>query len=244
MIPFQPEDRLNMVGWMAANSDPDGYGELVAFTFPSGRDVDGPGLAYSRITRTRSSRPLGRSSGRVREIRFGDLLTIPVEDSILYVLPTYVRAAQEAAVPELKLVIVNGAWSCRSPTSTRRSRTRPAPPLVGSRREAVAEVEAVAAEPPTNRSRTLTQAVQHFTAADACARDGDLATYQSGVAAGPGARRAGEPTRERRFAHPFPVALRDPLALEPEPGSPASSAVSIWAFWRCPRSPSSSPANA
>ena len=43
----QPEDRLNMVGWMAANSDPDGYGELVAFTFPSGRDVDGPRLAYS-----------------------------------------------------------------------------------------------------------------------------------------------------------------------------------------------------
>ena len=49
VIPFQPENRLNMVAWMAANSDPDGYGELVAFTLPAGRDVDGPGLAFSRI---------------------------------------------------------------------------------------------------------------------------------------------------------------------------------------------------
>ena len=38
-----------MVGWMAANSDPEGYGELVAFTFPSGRDVDGPGFVFSRV---------------------------------------------------------------------------------------------------------------------------------------------------------------------------------------------------
>ena len=67
VIPFQPENRLNMVGWMAANSDPDGYGELVAFTFPAGRDVDGPGLVFARDElRTRSSRRRGRCwTGRV-----------------------------------------------------------------------------------------------------------------------------------------------------------------------------------
>ena len=110
MIPFEPENRLNMVGWMAANSDPEGYGELVAFTLPAGRDVDGPSLVFSRINSDQafsSARTLLGSGGS--EVQFGDLLTIPIEDSILYVLPMYVRAKQEAAVPELKLVmVVNG----------------------------------------------------------------------------------------------------------------------------------------
>ena len=78
VVPFQPEDRLNMVGWMAANSDPDGYGELVAFTFPSGRDVDGPGLVFSRINSDKDfseARTLLGQGGS--EVQFGDLLDDP-----------------------------------------------------------------------------------------------------------------------------------------------------------------------
>jgi uncharacterized protein len=177
VITFQPEDRLNMAGWMAANSDPEGYGELVAFTFPTGRDVDGPGLAYSRINSDQefsAARTLLGQGGS--EIRFGDLLTIPVEDSILYVLPMYVRAAQEAAVPELKLVtIVNG-----SSVSVGNS-------LDEAIEDATGATTGGGPPPPGGGGGTtdeqiqdlLTQAVQHFTAADAALRDGDLATYQS-----------------------------------------------------------------
>jgi uncharacterized membrane protein (UPF0182 family) len=180
VIPFQPEDRLNMVGWMAANSDPQGYGELVAFTFPSGRDVDGPGLAYSRINSDQefsAARTLLGQGGS--EIRFGDLLTIPVGDSVLYVLPMYVRAAQEAAVPELKLVtMVNGSVVS----------------VANSLDEALEDATGATSggQPPPGGGGgggggttdeqiqdLLTQAVQHFTAADAALRDGDLATYQS-----------------------------------------------------------------
>jgi uncharacterized protein len=176
VIPFQPENRLNMVGWMAANSDPVGYGELVAFTLPSGQDVDGPGLIFSRINSDQDfseARTLLGTGGS--EVQFGDLLTIPIEDSILYVLPMYVRANQEAAVPELKLVMVVNGSSVSVATSLS---------------EAIEEATGATAggEPPPGGGtgtvdqriqQLLTQAVDHFAAAEAALRDGDLATYQS-----------------------------------------------------------------
>ena len=176
VIPFQPEARLNMVGWMAANSDPEGYGDLVAFTFPSGRDVDGPGLVFSRINSDKDfseARTLLGTGGS--EVQFGDLLTIPIGDSILYVLPMYVRAKQEAAVPELKLVmVVNGssvsvannlADAIEGATGASTGGGQPPPDGGGTVDQQI--------------QRLLTQAVDHFTAADAALKNGDLATYQS-----------------------------------------------------------------
>jgi hypothetical protein len=177
VIPFQPENRLNMVGWMAANSDPEGYGELVAFTLPPGRDVDGPGLVFSRVNAdedfSEARTLLGTGGSRVI---FGDLLTIPIEDSILYVLPVYVRAAGDSAVPKLELVlVVNGT------TVT----------LAGSLPEAIdGATGAVSGEEPPppdggdgtvdqQIERLLAEAVTHFAAAEEALRAGDLATYQS-----------------------------------------------------------------
>ena len=177
MLPFQPANRLVMVGWMAANSDPEGYGELVAFTFPTGRDVDGPGLVFPRINSDRdfsSARTLLGQTGS--QILFGDLLTIPIEDSILYVLPTYVRADQDAAVPELKLVVVvNGSsvYAAESLDDAIAAATgaepdgggEPPPPGGGTVEEQI--------------QRLLAQAVEHFRAAQEALTAGDLAEYQA-----------------------------------------------------------------
>jgi uncharacterized protein len=176
IVPFQPENRLNMVGWMAANSDPDGYGELVAFTLPSGQDVDGPGLVFSRVNSDEEfseARTLLGTGGSA--VRFGDLLTIPIGDSILYVLPVYVRAAGASAVPELELVlVVNGS------TVT----------LAGTLPEAIegatGGVTGGGPSPPEGDGtvdqrieRLLADAVSHFAAAEEALRSGDLATYQA-----------------------------------------------------------------
>jgi uncharacterized membrane protein (UPF0182 family) len=176
VLPFQPEARLNMVGWMAANSDPEGYGDLVAFTFPSGRDVDGPGLVFSRINSDKDfseARTLLGTGGS--EVQFGDLLTIPIGDSILYVLPMYVRAKQEAAVPELKLVMVVNGSSVSVATS-----------LPDAIRGATGATTGGGQPPPDGGGtveqqiqRLLSQAVVHFAAADSALRNGDLALYQS-----------------------------------------------------------------
>ncbi len=49
ILPFTPEGRQNMVSWMAADSDPGSYGQLTAYTFPSGRNVDGPTQVFAQI---------------------------------------------------------------------------------------------------------------------------------------------------------------------------------------------------
>ena len=77
MTPFEPENRLNLVGWMAANSDPDGYGELVAFTLPAGRDVDGPSLVFSRIN---SDQAFSCGSDAARRGRLGGAVRRPADD--------------------------------------------------------------------------------------------------------------------------------------------------------------------
>ena len=109
-------------------------------------------------------------------MKFGDLLTIPIEDSILYVLPMYVRAKQEAAVPELKLVMVVNGPSVSVANN-----------LPDAIEEATGAVSGEEPPPPDGGEgtvqqrveRLLAQAVQHFAAAEDALRAGDLATYQS-----------------------------------------------------------------
>jgi uncharacterized membrane protein (UPF0182 family) len=106
---------------------------------------------------------------------FGDLLTIPIEDSILYVLPAYVRADQEASVPELKLVmVVNGTTvfvaesldqALLEATGAETGGDGEEPPIGGTTEERIRQL--------------LEQAVEHFALADEALRAGDLATYQS-----------------------------------------------------------------
>ena len=110
ILPFTPVGRQNMVSWMAANSDPESYGETVVYTFPSGRNIDGPTQVFAQINQDpvfSAQRTLLGSGGST--IVFGDFLVIPINDSLLYVQPVYVRSAQESAIPELKRVlVVNG----------------------------------------------------------------------------------------------------------------------------------------
>ncbi|MEX0984281.1 MAG: UPF0182 family protein [Actinomycetota bacterium] len=110
VIPFEPAERINMVAWLAAGSDPGDYGNLTVFRFPEGRNIEGPTQVFSRINQDpgfSSQRSLLDAAGS--RIQFGDFLVIPVEDSFLYVQPVYVRADQTTAVPELKrVVVVNG----------------------------------------------------------------------------------------------------------------------------------------
>ena len=112
VVPFQPENRLNMVGWRWPRI-------LIRRITGSSSRSPSPreGTSMARASSSRGSTPI-RIYSEARtllgtggsEVQFGDLLTIPIEDSILYVLPMYVRAKQEAAVPELKLVmVVNGS---------------------------------------------------------------------------------------------------------------------------------------
>ena len=115
LLPFTPKDRENMVGWLAARSDGEQYGKLVAFAFPKGVEINGPAQVEKRISQdfTIKQQLALLCSGEVRCIR-GNLLVIPMEgeagdNRILYAEPLYLQVeAQEAALtfPELKQVIL------------------------------------------------------------------------------------------------------------------------------------------
>ncbi len=49
MQPYTPRNRSNMIGWVAANSDPEKYGERTVFLFPKERVVLGPEQVLARV---------------------------------------------------------------------------------------------------------------------------------------------------------------------------------------------------
>ncbi len=106
ILPFTPLVGEKMVSWMAARNDDENYGKLLTFTFPRGTQVDGSEQVEARIT---SDETLGREltllcpEGKLC-IR-GNLLVIPIGNSILYVEPLFI-SPQALDFPELKKVIV------------------------------------------------------------------------------------------------------------------------------------------
>ncbi len=107
--PFTPQNRHNLVGWMAARSDGDNYGELVLFDFPSGRHVDGPNQVEARIDNDAVISEQFTLWGQVgSEVRRGILLVIPVGDSLLYAEPIFLKP-ETLEFPELRRIILADA---------------------------------------------------------------------------------------------------------------------------------------
>ncbi|KCZ71059.1 hypothetical protein ANME2D_03089 [Candidatus Methanoperedens nitroreducens] len=107
LLPFTPRSKTNMIAWMGARNDMPNYGKRIVYVFPKEKLVYGPMQIEARIdqnTEISQSFTLWSQSGS-RVIR-GNLLVIPVEDSLLYVEPIYLRAEQRDSIPELKRVIV------------------------------------------------------------------------------------------------------------------------------------------
>jgi len=109
LIPYTPDGRPNMVGWLAARSDASQYGKLVAFNFPKDRQVDGPEQVEARIDNDQeiSAWFTLRCTEGSTCIR-GNLLVIPIGNSILYAEPIYIQA-EGVSFPELKKVILSTA---------------------------------------------------------------------------------------------------------------------------------------
>ncbi|MFC1979906.1 UPF0182 family protein, partial [Chloroflexota bacterium] len=106
MQPFTPLSKKVTIGWLAARSDEENYGKLLAYLFPKERTVYGPSQIENRIGQdtviTEQLALWGRGGSRV--IR-GNLLLIPLGKSVLFVEPVFLEA-ETGGLPELKRVIV------------------------------------------------------------------------------------------------------------------------------------------
>ncbi|MBL7050768.1 UPF0182 family protein [Candidatus Woesearchaeota archaeon] len=107
MTPFTPIRKDNMVAWMAARSDFDDYGKLILYKFPKDKLIYGPSQIEAKFDQdSEISQQLTLWSQQGSRITRGNLLVIPIEDSILYVEPLYIQA-ETGQLPELKRVLMS-----------------------------------------------------------------------------------------------------------------------------------------
>jgi uncharacterized membrane protein (UPF0182 family) len=107
-VPFSDDDsRRELSAFMVAKSDPTEYGKLEVFVMPRDRQVDGPAIVNARINQEPEISSLITLLSRAgSEVLLGNLVIIPIEQSLIYIRPLYVQATGANAVPELKKVIV------------------------------------------------------------------------------------------------------------------------------------------
>ena len=106
MLPFTPRNRDNLAAWLAASSDGDHYGRLRVFQFPKQKVIFGPRQVVARINQDQEISPqitLWNQQGS--QVIWGTLMVIPIEESLIYVRPLYLRASG-GRIPELTRVIV------------------------------------------------------------------------------------------------------------------------------------------
>jgi hypothetical protein len=106
MVPYTPNRRDNMIAWLSARCDGDDYGKLLVYKFPKQLLTFGPMQVAARIDQdAKISQELTLWNQQGSQVSRGNLLVIPIDNSLLYVQPLYLQAT-EGQLPELKRVIV------------------------------------------------------------------------------------------------------------------------------------------
>ncbi len=106
LLPYTPRQRTNLIAWLAARSDGENYGRLFLYTFPKERLVYGTEQIEARINQDPViSQQISLWNRQGSKAIQGNLLVIPIEESLLYVEPIYLEATQNS-LPTLVRVVV------------------------------------------------------------------------------------------------------------------------------------------
>jgi uncharacterized membrane protein (UPF0182 family) len=185
MLPYTPKSRDNLASWMVARSDGGNYGKLMAYRFPKQKLVFGPKQVVARINQDPEiSRQLSLWNQRGSRAEMGTLMVIPIEESLIYVQPLYLRA-ESGRIPELRrVIVVEEDRIAMEPTleaSLARIFGEPLPAAKESQPELTnlkPGETPTAPPPPVAETRTLAvQAKQHYERALQAQREGNWAQY-------------------------------------------------------------------
>ncbi|WP_199312204.1 UPF0182 family protein [Phormidium tenue] len=103
---FTPDQRNNLIAWLAARSDGDRYGLRLLYRFPKQDLVFGPEQIEARINQDPEiSQRISLWDTQGSQAQQGNLLVIPIEQSLIYVEPLYLVAEQNQ-LPTLARVIL------------------------------------------------------------------------------------------------------------------------------------------
>ncbi len=175
--PFNPENKRNMASFLVADSSPDRYGRLIDYRLPRESVVDGPGQVGNRIDQDpqiSQQKSLWNTQGST--VLFGDMLVVPIEESVVYVQPVYLEA-ETGGLPEFRKAIV----VFQDRVEWRDSLEEALLAVFGQATEPGEEPPPPGELPPAPQgtiAELLQQAADAFESADAALRRGDLAEYQ------------------------------------------------------------------
>jgi uncharacterized protein len=176
MAPFTPSGKDNLASWMVARNDGEHYGQLIVYRFPKQSLVYGPAQIVNRINQDPEiSRQISLWDQHGSEVLRGNLLVIPIKESLIYVQALYLRS-EGGGIPELKRVIVAYQDQVVMEETLEAGLARL---FSGAAAPATVTVEAAPAVPPgAGRAAELTrQAVQLYQSAVAAQRAGNWAQY-------------------------------------------------------------------
>jgi uncharacterized membrane protein (UPF0182 family) len=105
MTPFTPQNRDNMIAWVAARCDFPEYGKMIFYELPKEKLIYGPNQIEAMIDQnTTISQQLTLWDQKGSQVIRGKLVVIPIENSFLYVVPVYLKA-EGTNFPQLKRII-------------------------------------------------------------------------------------------------------------------------------------------
>jgi uncharacterized membrane protein (UPF0182 family) len=199
MTPFTPRQKDNLAAWMVARMDGDAYGELVVYRFPRQSLVFGPSQVVNRMNQdTEISQQISLWDQRGTRVIRGNLLVIPIQESLLYVQAIYLQA-EGGRIPELKRVIVAHENEVVMALTLDHGLALLFGGTVGPERQPAARIADAVAQaggvPPTQAERVrdlISDATSEYERATQAQRNDDWATY------GQAMRRVGELLQELR----------------------------------------------
>jgi len=183
--PFTPASKDNLIAWMAGRCDVPNYGQLVVYRFPKNELLYGPSQIEARIDQDPEiSAQLSLWSQRGSQVIRGNLLVIPLENSLIYVEPLYLQA-ETGQIPELKRVILasgerivmsetlaEGLVSLFGKGAAGAVDVETERPVVGT-----GDVDILTGDAAQQIYDLAHQAEEHYAAAQAALQNGDWATY-------------------------------------------------------------------
>jgi uncharacterized membrane protein (UPF0182 family) len=179
---FNPSGRDNMIALMVARMDPPHYGHLIAYPFPKQKLVFGPRNIQARISQDPViSQQISLWNQQGSRVITGNLLAIPIDQSLLYVQPLYLAATEQGALPELRRVVVAYGNQIAMEPTLEASLARIFGGRVRGEEAAARPAERGQAPPPPAASAAITAGVQQAWEAwqrgQEALRKGDWATY-------------------------------------------------------------------
>jgi uncharacterized membrane protein (UPF0182 family) len=106
LIPFTPRNKNNLIGLMAARCDGAHLGELVVLQLSKQQLIPGPMNVSASINQDQNiSKDLTLWNQQGSHVLRGQILVLPVGNTLLYVDPIYIQAT-EGSMPQLKKIVL------------------------------------------------------------------------------------------------------------------------------------------